>query len=144
MSSRSSSSSLTRLGASLTQKRTCLHCHINLLQKAYFQRLRNHTSSTTNLYESKQYREPRNERPRWSATPPQYTAPYRSKPPVEPNDFPVNEDPKALDAFYEKVFGAGGHRLLREEVKWLAVTHKSFDQGKRGYNERLAVLGTLT
>ena len=31
--------------------------------------------------------------------------------------------------------------MLTEEVKWLAVTHKSFDHGKRGYNDRLAFLG---
>jgi len=31
--------------------------------------------------------------------------------------------------------------VLPEDVKWLAITHKSFDQGRRGFNERLAVLG---
>lgn len=33
--------------------------------------------------------------------------------------------------------------MLSEEIKWLAVTHKSFDQGRRGYNDRLALLGML-
>ena len=33
--------------------------------------------------------------------------------------------------------------MLTEEVKWLAVTHKSFDHGKRGYNDRLAFLGMM-
>ena len=33
--------------------------------------------------------------------------------------------------------------MLTEEVKWLAVTHKSFDHGKRGYNDRLAFLGMI-
>ena len=33
--------------------------------------------------------------------------------------------------------------MLTEEVKWLAVTHKSFDHGKRGYNDRLAFLGKI-
>ena len=33
--------------------------------------------------------------------------------------------------------------MLTEEVKWLAVTHKSFDHGKRGYNDRLAFLGMV-
>ena len=33
--------------------------------------------------------------------------------------------------------------MLTEEVKWLAVTHKSFDHGKRGYNDRLAYLGRI-
>jgi len=33
---------------------------------------------------------------------------------------------------------------LSEETKWLAVTHKSFDQGKRGFNDRLSYLGSHT
>lgn len=68
------------------------------------------------------------------------TAPYRSKPPVD-NDFPVNEDPEKLDRVYERILGRDGHKILTEEVKWLAVTHKSFDHGRRGYNERLSFLG---
>jgi hypothetical protein len=36
---------------------------------------------------------------------------------------------------------ARGAALLRDETKWLAVTHKTFDQGKRGFNERLAFYG---
>lgn len=39
------------------------------------------------------------------------------------------------------VLGNGGNELLTEEVKWLAVTHKSFDHGRRGYNDRLALMG---
>jgi large subunit ribosomal protein L15 len=31
--------------------------------------------------------------------------------------------------------------VLDEEAKWLAVTHKSFDHGRRGFNDRLAYLG---
>lgn len=31
--------------------------------------------------------------------------------------------------------------MLTDEVKWLAVTHKSFDHGRRGFNDRLAFLG---
>lgn len=70
------------------------------------------------------------------------TAPFRSKPHVLDNEFPVNEDPAILDQFYTKVLGNGGDKLLTEEVKWLAVTHKSFDHGRRGYNDRLAFFGT--
>ena len=33
--------------------------------------------------------------------------------------------------------------MLSEETKWLAVTHKSFDHGRRGFNDRLAFLGKL-
>ncbi|KAI9807218.1 MAG: hypothetical protein M1825_005936 [Sarcosagium campestre] len=42
---------------------------------------------------------------------------------------------------YVRLLGPNGHRLLTEEVKWLAVTHKSFDHGRRGFNDRLATLG---
>lgn len=33
--------------------------------------------------------------------------------------------------------------MLSEETKWLAVTHKSFEQGARGFNDRLAFFGKL-
>ncbi len=68
-------------------------------------------------------------------------APVRSKPPVLNNDFEVNADPEKLDKVYNRVLGRGGDTMLTEEVKWLAVTHKSFDHGRRGYNDRLAYLG---
>lgn len=79
--------------------------------------------------------------PRWLATPSRMMAPFRSKPPVYDNEFPVNESPEKLDQAYERVLGPGGDKMLTEEVKWLAVTHKSFDHGRRGYNDRLAFLG---
>ena len=82
------------------------------------------------------------ERPRWQATPPRMTAPFRSKPPVQ-NTFVVNDDPNRLDDVYINMLGTNGDRLLTEEVKWLAVTHKSFDHGRRGFNERLAFLGMV-
>ena len=69
-------------------------------------------------------------------------APVRSKPPVENNDFVVNKDPQRLDEVYDQVLGEGGREMLTDEVKWLAVTHKSFDHGRRGFNDRLAFLGT--
>lgn len=30
---------------------------------------------------------------------------------------------------------------MPEEIKWLAVTHKSFDHARRGFNDKLAFLG---
>jgi large subunit ribosomal protein L15 len=54
-----------------------------------------------------------------------------------------NNDPQKLDAMYSKMLGRGGENFLTEEVKWLAVTHKSFDQGRRGFNDRLAFFGKL-
>lgn len=48
-----------------------------------------------------------------------------------------------MDEFYRSLLGPNGDKMLSEEIKWLAVTHKSFDQGRRGYNDRLALLGKL-
>ena len=69
------------------------------------------------------------------------TAPVSLKQNDPRNRFNVNERPQRLDKAYRDVFGDGGDQLLTEDVKWLAVTHKSFDQGRRGYNDRLAYLG---
>jgi large subunit ribosomal protein L15 len=68
-------------------------------------------------------------------------APVRVRGPEFDPDTTVNSDPKKLDAFYTRMLGEDGDKMLSEEVKWQAVTHKSFDQGRRGYNERLAYLG---
>ena len=105
---------------------------------------RNLTTSSSQGDQEERYgnrgRELRTE-PRWSSTPPRMMAPVRSKPPVENNDFVVNEDPEVLDRVYDRVLGEGGCHMLTDEVKWLAVTHKSFDHGRRPYNDRLSFLG---
>lgn len=81
--------------------------------------------------------------PRWRATPPKMIAPVRIRPrPIRFNEFVVNEDPELLDTTYVQVLGNQGDKMLTEEVKWLAVTHKSFDHGRRGYNDRLSFLGS--
>lgn len=54
-----------------------------------------------------------------------------------------NEDPAKLDVMYNRLLGSKGHKMLPDETKWLAVTHKSFDQGRRGFNTRLAYFGTF-
>ena len=81
------------------------------------------------------------DRPRWSYTPAQAKAPFslhlHTKRPI----FHVNSDPELLDRFYIRLLGNGGDKFLSDETKWLAVTHKSFDQGRRGFNDRLAFLG---
>jgi large subunit ribosomal protein L15 len=69
------------------------------------------------------------------------TAPFRIRPEAQGGVLKVNEDPKRLDEAYIKMLGPGGDKVLGDEVKWLAVTHKSFDHGKRGFNDRLAYLG---
>ena len=64
-------------------------------------------------------------------------------------EYSVNEDPVKLDRAIARMLGTEGGssaagvtgQILDEEVKWLAVTHKSFDHGRRGFNDRLAFLG---
>lgn len=68
-------------------------------------------------------------------------APFRVRPRPRGPEFKVNEDPHRLDEAFTRMLGAGGDKLLSEDVKWLAVTHKSFDHGRRGFNDRLAYLG---
>jgi large subunit ribosomal protein L15 len=55
----------------------------------------------------------------------------------------INSDPQKLDQMYIRFLGKDGDKVLNEETKWLAVTHKSFDHGRRGFNDRLSFLGTL-
>lgn len=80
-------------------------------------------------------------RPRWQSTPRGMTMPFRIRPMDKNNQWRVNDDPKKLNDFYVRMLGPGGDSLLSEETKWLAVTHKSFDQGKRGFNDRLSYFG---
>jgi large subunit ribosomal protein L15 len=56
--------------------------------------------------------------------------------------YSVNKDPRKLNEMYIRMLGVGGEEWLSDETKWLAVTHKSFDHGRRGFNERLSFLGT--
>jgi len=81
------------------------------------------------------------DRPRWQQTPSRMTAPIRMRQHKPNNDYRVNENPQRLDQVYVQVLGQDGDKMLSDEVKWLAVTHKSFDQGRRGYNDRLAFFG---
>ncbi|KAI1125994.1 RNase III domain-containing protein [Nemania abortiva] len=83
------------------------------------------------------------EEPRWTHTPPRMKAPFSPhivKNPLR-SHWKVNEDPQKLDDALNTFLGRDGARMLPEELKWLAVTHKSFDQGRRGFNDRLAFLG---
>lgn len=82
-------------------------------------------------------------KPRWSYTPPAMKAPFSPHVTKDPrrSEWRVNEDPEVLDAMYTRLLGRDGARILPEEIKWLAVTHKSFDQARRGMNDRLAYIG---
>ena len=55
--------------------------------------------------------------------------------------YAVNTNQALLDKMYNLFLGPGGDKWLSIEVKWLAVTHKSFDHGRRGFNDRMAFLG---
>ncbi|KAK2867758.1 hypothetical protein FQN49_003504 [Arthroderma sp. PD_2] len=79
--------------------------------------------------------------PRWQQTPPAMKAPVRLRESPNKTEFKVNCDPTVLDNFYVRMLGPDGDKMLSEEVKWQAVTHKSFDQGRRGFNDRLAYFG---
>lgn len=83
------------------------------------------------------------ERPRWSYTPEQMKAPFHPRIKDPRKAWQVNEDPDKLDRMYIKFLGKGGDKILTDEIKWLAVTHKSFDQGRRGFNDRLAFFGEI-
>lgn len=71
-------------------------------------------------------------------------APYRTRPKSDNDEYLCNEDPRKLKEVYVKILGKDGDEFLPEEVRWLAVTHKSFDHGRRGFNDRLAFLGNST
>lgn len=82
-------------------------------------------------------------RQRWAHTPERMKAPISMNFHNKDQRWPVNESPEKLDEFYTQLIGDGGSELLSEEVKWLAMTHKTFDQGRRGYNDRLAFFGRI-
>jgi large subunit ribosomal protein L15 len=67
--------------------------------------------------------------------------PFRIRSRDKTNEWRCNEDPRRLADFYNRFLGQGGESLLSEETRWLAITHKSYDQGKRGFNDRLSYIG---
>ena len=69
--------------------------------------------------------------------------PFRLRPEPKQPVFTVNDEEEVLNQTYNRLLGKGGDSMLPEDVKWLAVTHKSFDHGRQGVNDRLAFLGTL-
>lgn len=79
---------------------------------------------------------------RWSQTPPAMKAPVRARPQRQ-RAFAVNGDSEVLDGMYSRFLGRTGPKMLSTETKWLAVTHKSFDHGRRGFNDRLSFLGMM-
>ena len=103
------------------------------------------SSPTTTTPESFKAAESGSAAPRWSQTPPAMKAPLQMDFAKSPRNkiWSVNNSPERLDDMYNRLLGPGGSKMLPEELKWLAVTHKSFDQGRRGFNDRLALMGAL-
>lgn len=67
---------------------------------------------------------------------PQRRAPFPTR---NPRPFAVNDDPARLNEVYTTLLGRD--MGLTDEVKWQAVTHKSFDHGRQPFNEKLAIYG---
>ncbi|KAK4226009.1 ribonuclease-III-like-domain-containing protein [Podospora fimiseda] len=102
------------------------------------------TTTTTTTPISEEYSESEIVRPRWSYTPERLKGPGFSINVVKDprrTIWQVNDDPAKLDNMYNRFLGSNGDKMLPDEIKWLAVTHKSFDQGRRGFNTRLAYFG---
>ncbi|RCI11668.1 hypothetical protein L249_7723 [Ophiocordyceps polyrhachis-furcata BCC 54312] len=89
--------------------------------------------------------EEKGQKPRWSETPERMKAPMQMDFAKDPRNkiWVVNSDPARLDTMYNRLLGPGGSKMLPDELKWLAVTHKSFDYGRRGFNDRLAMMGRM-
>ncbi len=82
--------------------------------------------------------------PRWKQTPPMMKAPLLVKYTQEgAGRVEGQRDPDKLDKYYERLMGTYLAKTIPEEMKWLAVTHKSFDNGRRGFNTKLAYFGEL-
>ncbi|KAL1970888.1 hypothetical protein VTN77DRAFT_2722 [Rasamsonia byssochlamydoides] len=139
MASKFSIRSLRAISSSARPRSTCLRA--SNLPSAVSQRRGLSTTTESSPPESSSTQANETQKPRWSYTPPAAKAPFRLRAHSTRPEFPVNEDPAVLNEFYVRFLGNGGDKLLSEEVKWLAVTHKSFDQGRRGFNDRLAFLG---
>lgn len=73
--------------------------------------------------------------------------PVRLRPQPNQPTWHVNDKPEPVDEAFDAFIGNSGGRnargrdLLDEEVKWQTLTHKSFDHGRRPFNDRLALLG---
>lgn len=129
----------TRLLQSLTRRAwPCCKCaNFTTYEKSSILS-RQFSTTTVRLEEKNQI-----ERPRWSYTPQQMKAPFNPRIKDPKKAWQANEDPAKLDKMYIKFLGKGGDKILSDEVKWLAITHKSFDQGRRGFNDRLAFFGKV-
>lgn len=101
-------------------------------------------STNSHNYATSSSESTREHTPRWAATPSRMAMPVRARPGPRQRQSPpfvVNTDASVLDTAYTSFLGKNGDTILPEEIKWLAVTHKSFDHARRGFNDKLAFLG---
>ena len=120
------------LRTSMTRPRLS-RCASRLTQSA-----NSHSYATTSSESSREHT------PRWATTPSRMARPVRARPGPRQRQSPpyvVNTDSSLLDTAYTAFLGKDGDTILPEDIKWLAVTHKSFDHARRGFNDKLAFLG---
>ncbi|KAI5780764.1 ribonuclease-III-like-domain-containing protein [Geopyxis carbonaria] len=87
-------------------------------------------------YEQTKYTLPYTVRNNLENTRPQPRAPFAVRKRIP---FSVNDKPQDLNAVYSELLGT--QLQLSEDIKWQAVTHKSFDHGRQPFNEKLAFFG---
>ena len=99
--------------------------------------------TSTQLQTYATYTPPAADTPRWMQTPAAMDMPIklRTTRPRQNAPYVANENPSTLDAALSQLLGKSASTLLPSELQWLSVTHKSFDHGRRGFNDKLAFLG---
>ncbi|QSZ33992.1 hypothetical protein DSL72_005572 [Monilinia vaccinii-corymbosi] len=137
MASKTTTRSLQSLQSLTRQARQKCSCASPISSRSNNARQFSISASRSNT----QHDEERRTLPRWAYTPPQMKLPFNPRAKLDAPLWEVNSDPARLDRFYTQFLGRGGDQVLSDEVKWLAITHKSFDQGRRGFNDRLAYFG---
>lgn len=131
---------LDALKTTTRQRPTCECLQTRLVNRKLRPRQQARHVSTAGSQRSEMEVESERTTPRWATTPAGMKAPVRTRPERQ-NTLKVNTDQRRLDDVYVNILGRDGDKMLSEETKWLAVTSKSFDHGRRGFNDRLAFFG---
>ncbi|ELQ33159.1 RNase III domain-containing protein [Pyricularia oryzae Y34] len=122
-----------------TSTRVLRRCSAPLLSRPFSQSLARQVTTAAEVADE----QPVNSNlPRWAKTPERMksTVPLgEMRNPSNRQFYQVNESQARLDQFYNSFLGRDGEMMLGDEAKWLSVTHKSYDQGRRGFNSRLAL-----
>ncbi|KAI6379814.1 hypothetical protein MCOR25_001947 [Pyricularia grisea] len=124
-----------------TSTRVLRQCSAPSLSRSFSQSLVRQVTATAEVADQQSVH---SNLPRWAVTPERMksTIPLGDmRNPDNRQVFKVNESQEKLDRFFNNFLGRDGELMLGDEAKWLSVTHKSFDQGRRGFNARLAYYG---